>query len=65
MTEESGFTITPMNPTEIVDYIHSEFTPFSQLPFDQAKAKMVEMIQRYADWYLMSKSKQEREFVPE
>lgn len=63
----SDFTITPMNPTEIVDYIHSEYTPFNRLAIDDAKKEMVILIQRYADWYAMQKGESIvlNEFQPE
>ncbi len=56
--ESTGLVITPMTPTEIAEYIHSEFTPYSKLSLEEGKIKLAELIQRYADWYAMGQSKQ-------
>jgi len=42
----------PLNPEEIAEYIHEEFTPYSQMSLEAAKKHLAELIQRYADYEL-------------
>jgi hypothetical protein len=41
----------PLNPDEIVEYIHTEHTPYSQMSLEDGKKHLADMIQRYAKWY--------------
>ena len=50
---DSDFTITPLNPTEIVEYISAEFTPYCKMSVEEGKKHVADLIQRYADWYKM------------
>lgn len=54
--ESTDFTVTPLNPAEIVEYISSEHSPMSQMSIEEGKKHLTELIQRYADWYSMQKS---------
>jgi len=42
----------PLNPEEIAEYIHEEFTPYSQMSLEAAQKHLAELIQRYADYEL-------------
>ena len=45
----------PMTPEEIVEYIHTENTPYSQMSFEDQEKELVKLIKLYADWYAVNR----------
>lgn len=47
--ESAGFA----NASEIVEHYHEEHSPFASMSHEEAKKRLAEMIQKYADWRVL------------
>ena len=52
-----------MTPEEIVEYIHEEHTPYSQMGFEEGKKHLVELINDYVESYMDEKRMTYRDMV--
>ena len=39
-----------LTPEEIAEYIHEEFTPYSQMSLEDGKKHLAELIRKYGQW---------------
>ena len=42
-----------LTPEQIAEYIHEEFTPYTNMRLEEGKKHLAELIQRYADYFAL------------